>query len=127
MTSRVLPVEEWDRLVGTEADVCRGLDPAHTHVLVVEDSGAIVGTWALTRVVHAECLWIREDHRKRGGVGRRLLALMRSGARAMGAGPVWTGAMSDEVRMLIEHFGGTRVPGDSYLLPMRRARCQPQS
>lgn len=118
MTTRVLPPDEWHRLVGTEAEAVWPLvDASTTQVLVVEQDGAIVGSWLAMRVLHVECLWIAPEHRKAGSVGRRLLAGMTRLLRDLGAKAAMTCAMTDDVRRLIEHRGGTKVPADCYVLP----------
>lgn len=120
MTTRILPPAEWARLAGTEAEtIWPRLDPARASVLVVEDGGAIVATWILMSVVHAECLWIAPAHRGRTSVARRLWAFMHRTARAMGVPVVATAALSDEVRGLLEHVGATKVPGDHYAMEVR--------
>lgn len=117
MTSRLLPVEEWPRLDGTEAaEIWRHLDPARTHVLAVEQDGAIVGTWVLMNVLHAECLWIAPEYRGKTSVARRLWTAMQRTARALGVPAVATAALTDDVRQLLEHVGATKVPGDHYAM-----------
>lgn len=127
MTSRVLPVEEWPRLRGTEAETLwPHLDPTMAQVLVVEDGGEIVGTWVLVKMVHAECVWIAPAYRGSFGVAKRLLVGMRRLALACGVKTVWTSAMSDHVRSLIGTLQGVRLPGEHYVLPLERASCQQQ-
>jgi len=117
MTSRILPSEEWPRLAGTEAEsVWPHFDPARVQVLVVEQDGAIVGTWVLMNVLHAECLWIAPSHRGLASVARRLWTLMQRTARTLGVPAVATAALSDDVRGLLEHVGATKVPGDHYAM-----------
>lgn len=123
MTTRILPPEEWHRLNGTEAEaVWAQFDPARVTVLVVESEGAIVGTWVLMNVLHAECLWIAPAHRGRTAVARRLWAFMQRTARAIGVPAVATAALTDDVRRLLDHVGATKVPGDHYA--MRITPCQ---
>lgn len=117
MTSRILPREEWAKLAGTEAEpLIAHFDPARTSILVVEHDGAIVGTWTLMEVLHAECLWIAPAHRKHSAVARRLWAFMRRTAREMGVSIVATAAVSDDVRGLLAHVGATKVDGDHYAM-----------
>jgi hypothetical protein len=124
--TRMLPPEEWSRLAGTEAEsVWHLFDPTNTRVVVIEDGDAIVGCWVLLRVIHAECLWIAPSHRCKVGVIKRLLRGMKTLASGWGATQVVTAAMSDDVRTLIGKFGGTRVPGEAYVLPVGEA-CQRQ-
>ncbi len=122
MTTRVLPPDEWHRLVGTEAETLwPHCDPANTQIVVVELGGAIIGAWTVLRVVHVECVWIREDYRGRYGVVRRLLRGMREAAQSWGAKTVVTGALTDQVRSLIASLGGSKLAGDHYVIPLERA------
>lgn len=122
LTVRRLPPPEWSRLVGTELEHVWPLVPvADTDILVVEEGGcggSIVGCWAVIRYTHVEGLWIHPDHRKRGRVGARLYSAMISFVRGRGVKAVLTGAVSDEVRRLITHAGGTKIPADCYVLPI---------
>lgn len=122
MTSRILPPEEWPRLAGTEAGALwPHFDPARVTVLVVEHDAAIVGTWVLMNVLHAECLWISPAYRGRTSVARRLWSVMQRTASSLGVPAVATAAISDEVRGLLEHVGAKKVPGDHYAM---RVTCQ---
>lgn len=118
MTSRLLPRDEWARLAGTELETAWPVLPSDAQIVVVEDEGAIVGCWAVIRYVHVEGLWIADAHRKRAGVGRRLLAGMLHAVRALGADRVITGAMGEDVRRLIAHAGGSLLPGEQYVMPI---------
>lgn len=121
MTTRLLPRDEYPRLMGTELETVWPHLPEGARVLVVEDpAGAIVGCWALFTSVHCEGVWVAPEHRGRGSVARRLLAGMRREARDMGASAVMTGAVSDDVRGLIAHLHGTRLPGEQYVMPLGR-------
>lgn len=120
MTSRLLSRDEWPRLVGTELETAIPHLPADTHVIVVENAaGAIVGCWAVLRVVHVEGLWVHPDDRKKGAVGRQLLRAMTDVARGLGATVVMTAAVTDEVRRLIEAVGGQRLPGEHFVIPLK--------
>lgn len=122
MITRILPPREWPRLAGTElGDAWEHLSPKDVSMLVVEQDGVIVGCWCVLRYVHVEGLWIHPDHRKRGSVGRRLLRGMRQAARELGARFVFTGALGDDVRGLIAHIGGTKLPGEAYVIPVGEA------
>ncbi len=124
MQGRVLDRTEWPRLVGTELELAIPYLPADTQVIVVEDDRhSIIGAWALVRVLHVEGVWVREDHRKRGAVARQLLRTMTKAARGLGAETVVTGALTDEVRRLIAGLGGARLPGDQYVLPLKKGRA----
>ena len=119
MTTRILPREEWPRLAGTEAEaVWPSLDPEQARVIVVEHEGRIVGTWTALRMVHMECVWIAPEYRGSFGVAKRLLRGMRSVAGGWGAKAVLTAALTDQVRALIDSLGGSKLPGDHYVMPV---------
>lgn len=122
ITRRVLPVEEWPRLEGTEAEkLWPLLNPENAQVVAVEDDGLLVATWVLMRVVHAECIWVRPSHRGVFGVVKRLLAGMRDIASGWGVDRVITGSISPDVTDLIARFGGYPVPCESFVLPIDKA------
>lgn len=118
MTTRVLPPDEWHKLAGTEAEQAWPHLTASSQVLVVEHEDQIVGCWVLMPVLHVECFYIAPEHRKRASVGRRLLAGMARLVRLAGGSRVWTAAMSDDVRGLLDHIGATKVPGDHYVFSL---------
>lgn len=128
MTSRVLSPAEWDRL--SETDIPLVLPYVHqddARVVVVEHEGAIVGAWAVLKVVHLEGVWIAPAYRGRGSVARRLLAATLQTAKAWAGSWAMTGAATDDVRRLIEkHLNGVKVPFDQYVIPMETP-CQPPS
>lgn len=119
MTTRILPLEEWDRLEQT-GSAGMHLDPANAVVIVVEDDQKeIVGCWAMLRVIHAEGFWIAESHRKRGAVLRRLLREMRHVVtQFFGVNAAWTAAMDQEVATLVKSYGGVKLPGEHYVFPV---------
>ena len=90
MTSRILPREEWDKLKGTEAELVT-LGTTSTVVVVEDDEGQVVGCHVLQAVLHAECLWVHPDHRKKAAVARRLWWSVRNVAQQLfNAEAVWT-------------------------------------
>lgn len=119
MITRVLPYEEWPRLVGTELEqAVPHLNPEHAEIVVVEDEGQIVGCWMLMRCVHVEGVWIAPTHRKSGSVARRLIKAVWGIAENWGARSVVTGAQSDQVRGLLKHFDAILLPGEQYVVPL---------
>jgi hypothetical protein len=116
MTARVLPVDEWPKVAGTEIGLALGALPAGSQILVVEDGDTVVGAWGLLPYYHVEGLWIAPGSRKRGAVGRRLLTGMRRLAQTVGAKIVWTGALSPDVAALLEHYGAHQIPGVHYAM-----------
>lgn len=119
MESRILPVAEWSRLAGTElANHWRFMDPDAVQIIVVEDeAGAIVGTWALMPFIHAEGFWIAPDHRGKSSVLRRLWAELVKTAKARGLQSVVTSSISDDVTRILESRNAMPMPA-SYVLPM---------
>jgi hypothetical protein len=79
-TIRILPPEEWPRLLDTRCDVLQAHRHAMVggHVLVEENAhGEIVGTAFAMVAIHIDGLWVREDCRN-GSTFRRLgRAVMR--------------------------------------------------
>lgn len=58
---RFLPPEEWGKLEGPLTRTQP--DPKHTLILVAEEEGKIVGTWAATELITMEGLWVAEKYR----------------------------------------------------------------
>jgi hypothetical protein len=120
MTRRILPVEEWERLAGTELEtVWPTLDPLHTKIIVVEDEDEIVGCWAFLVIPHVEGLWIDPDVRGSSVVARHLWMGMKELTEQVGAYYVWTAAVADPVRGLLKHANARKLEGDHYVMPMR--------
>lgn len=112
MTSRVLPVEEWDRLDTTLlATVWRSMTPAHAEVIVVERDGAIVGSVALLTALHAECLSFDGST----GVGRALWAALGARVKAAGGSAVWGAALEAPMQRLLERHAEP-IPGEHFLV-----------
>lgn len=122
MTSRILPPAEYPRLVGTEAERVWPHLPPEAQVVVVERDGAIVGCHVLIPYWHLECLWVAPGARGRGSVARRLWRAVQRVALALGQRAVLTTAIDDRVRGLLAHVGATRLPGESYVVPMKASR-----
>lgn len=122
MTSRVLPPEEWPRLVGTEAEALwPTLDPEYSRIVVVERDGEIVACHVLMNVLHVECLWIHPESRGKASVGRRLWHAVQDEARATGVRAVMTHADSDQVRGLLERAGAVPLVGETFMVPIASA------
>lgn len=128
MTTRVLPPDEWPRLIVTDAwEAWPHLDPARNTVVVTEHEGAIVGCVILMQAVHAEFLWIAPEHRGKTSVFRRLRDGMLSTARALGTPTVWMAAMSTQMHGIVCGLGAERVPGAHFLLNLKETTpCRQQ-
>lgn len=119
-SSRILPKEEWHRLVGTEAEPIKDfLDPNEHFVLVVEKNKEIIGSWVMMLKWHAECVWISPEHRGNPVVAGRLMAGMKKMARNVNAKNLVTSSMDGEVTNLImKHLKGVKLPGEHYVFPV---------
>lgn len=129
MTSRLLPVDEWPRLVGTELEtVWPVLDRERAQVVVVEDDdGQIIGCWAGFPLWHAEGVTVAPAHRGKAGVARLLLAGMTGLAKANGYRSVVTAAIDPAVASLLEKHGAVHLDARHYALPVvtEETVCQP--
>jgi hypothetical protein len=113
MTSRLLPREEWSRLEGTEAAPLAGAPPGFpAEVLVVEDEqGDIVATWALITRHEVEGLWVRPDQRLGRAAGRRILREMMALVRSRDILVLRTATDREEVVRMVERLGGCEYVG----------------
>lgn len=117
MTTRVLPAAEWGRLAGTDAAPLVPAFTDATRVVVVEHDGQIVGCHVLQVLLHAECLWVHPEHRRKASVARRLWAAVQREVREhFGVRAFATAAVSDDVRALLAHVGAVRLEGDHYMV-----------
>ena len=92
------------------------LDPSQ-RVAGCFDNGEIIGVWATTVALHAEPIWIREDHRKSPVIIRRLWEKVKEIVKDMGGHGV-VGIIPDDVpadKRLAEWLGATEIPGHIYL------------
>lgn len=119
MTTRVLPPAEWSKLAETDfAPLVPQLIADAVTVLVAEDeTGAVIGCWGLITFAHVEGLWVAPAHRKRGRVLVRLWNAMRDLAGSRHIGAVFTGAVTDDIRRLLESRGAQALP-PQYVLPL---------
>ena len=107
LTDRILPFEEWDKLQGMDlARVVSQLNPDSTQVLVVEDeTGRVVGCWALMPLLHAEGLWIDPAHRGHPSVARHLWSRLRATVAALGGRAIITGSADDRTTAMLRKRG----------------------
>lgn len=118
MTTRILPPDEYPRLNGTEAEQAWPLLTDAARVVVVEHDGAIVGCHLLQPVLHAECLWIHPDYRKKASVARRLwMGVRKTVAEQFHVGWFHTACASADVEQLLTHVGAVKLP-DAYMVPV---------
>ncbi len=119
-TGRMLPPSEWaEKLVGTALDG-KPLNPEHSGVAVVEDAdGIVVACWSVMTIVHVEGLWEAESHRGHDGVSRLLISTMVNELRRCEVKEVLTQSLSEEVDTLIVKAGGQKVPGQTWVIPVK--------
>lgn len=120
---RELPPEEWAKVAHLEPFLTAGLpSPEHSRIIVAEQEGVIVAFWGLFTAVHVEPLWIREDHRQRPGLVRRLWAAVVTTLRSAQVGTAFACiADADAARnipLALRH-GFARVPGDLYVVRVK--------
>lgn len=115
--TRVLPIEEWDRIKDLEiSSLLPYARPEDVQIVVVEDGDAIVGCWGVFRITHVEGLWIDPAYRLKASVARRLLLMTKDVARAWRARWVMTGARDDTVRALLATYGALPLDMDAYVM-----------
>lgn len=81
------------------------------------EGAEIVGIWVTTWALHAEPVWIREDHRKHPAIIRRMWDGVKKIVRDMDLGGV-VGIIPDAVpvdRRIAEWLGAEKIPGNIYL------------
>lgn len=116
MTTRTLPVKEWPRLRGTDAEaIWPALDPQRTVIVVVEDAGVIVAHHILLFVLHAEALWVHPDYRK-STVGGRLWQAVKRAVLGCGARGFLTASIDPQVDALIASVGGVALQGTHFVI-----------
>lgn len=116
--ARILPPEEWEALAGP----LKAFDPSFSFIVVVEDGGPggrLLARWGATTVVHVEGLEIVPEAQKHPGVGGALLSEMVRGLLAQNIVEVLTQAETPEIEAMIEAAGGRRVPGTTWVIPMK--------
>lgn len=121
MITRLLPRDEWDRLVETELGPAVPYFPTDTRVIVVEGHGDVLGAWSMPRYLHAECLWTHPTvrHTREGvAVLRQLETRLHHEAAQSRDAVVLTTALTPDVAALCARVGGQPLPGTTYVLPM---------
>ena len=119
MITRILPTEEWGRLQGNALSMLLPyVRQEDVQVLVVEDEGKIIATWAVMRITHLEGLWCDPAYRGNAGVTRRLIGLANQVAAPTSQGWVMTGSDTDHVAALLRRVGGKKIPMDTWVMPL---------
>ena len=120
--ARILPLEEYGRLKGTDVPVLGHVRPKDLDVVVVESEGKIVAALTVVRLTHFEGAWV--DPKKRGlGATRALLRLAKELARLRGDEWVMAGAEISDSRMarVLARMGAVKIPVEPYVLPVGEA------
>jgi hypothetical protein len=114
LTFRELEPEEFDR-VPTEA--LDGLKLGNARVSAAFEGDKLVGVWCVVFVLHAEPIWVREDHRGHPTLIRRLWDGVKSIVRAEGlpgAVAIVPDSVPEDAR-IAEWIGAKPIPGAIYL------------
>ena len=122
MTTRVLPMEDWPILNGTELGaVLPLLEPCASDVRVMavfDADGCLSGCWAALKMAHVEGVWVDDAHRGKAGVQRALLRGMRDALVAWGVTSAITGAADSAIQSLLSKNGRAVKLPDCYVLRM---------
>ena len=123
----VLPPEEIERVQeagGPLADLPERSGLRDMTVVVAEVDGRIVAYWVLWYALHAEPLWIAEDHRGDPGVARGLVDLTLETARATGEPAAYAQIEPDNlptVGAMAARAGFAPAPGTTFYLLLQPA------
>lgn len=121
MTKRILPREEYGRLVGTYMEPVKDALPADADVIVVEDeAGAIVACSSIFRRDHVEFTWIAEEHRDSPRVFWSLLQGIKATAKRRGSARILTASMDDRMTEFLLRMHADRLPGEHFVWPIVR-------
>ena len=115
---RVLPPDEWDRLLGLPFAL-NGLPNVETTILFVAETptGEIVGLWGIFLNPMLDGLWVEPNHRHTLIAGQ-LLRTMKAFLQEQGVSYAFT-VISDPPVMTLAHKAGfVRAPGDLWILPV---------
>ncbi len=116
MIARVLPKGEYERLKETELEKVYPILPEGANVVVVEEDGKLLRTWALIPMLHAEGLWASPETRGRAGATRLLLKKAYEVGREMGTNVLLTSSLEEKVDRLIHKVGGIELPGRHFVI-----------
>lgn len=118
---RILPRDEYDRLIGTYLEPLIDALPADTDVIVVEDAdGEIVGCSSLFRRDHVEGTWIAEAHRDSPKVFWSLFQGIRTTAKRRGSERILTASMDERMSEFLTRMHAEMLPGTHWVWPVGR-------
>ena len=107
--ARILPVEEYGRLVGTQLETVVPILPPEGKVLVVEEQDRILACCAVYPLWHLEGLDVKPATRRSG---LQLLALIRRVTASLPGVVAW--AQNSRVEPLLEKLGAQWLVGKHY-------------
>jgi hypothetical protein len=116
--TRLLPVEEWEKLRALPFGANGLPNPDLTMILVDElEDGTIVGIWAAQTMIMLDGLWVDPAHRDTPVAGQ-LLRGMRAELAARDLHTSFTLISDPHVMVLAVKAGFTRAPGDLWMLQL---------
>lgn len=120
MTARFLPPSEWHRLSKAPiGEAAEQMSPDQAEVLVIEDEqGEIVGTWADVLMLHLEGFWVDPAHREKAAVARALLRAMFDHLRENGVKVALTAAPGPKVESILLRLGAQPLDVKPFILPV---------
>jgi GNAT superfamily N-acetyltransferase len=114
--TRVLPVEEWPRLLDLPFGANGLPNENYAIVLVTEDpTGAIVGVWSAATMVMLDGLWVDPTHQGTPIAGQ-LLRQMKATLQEKGVTTSFTLIQDADVMVLAHKAGFVRSPWDLWQL-----------
>jgi hypothetical protein len=116
LTFRELRPDEFER-IPPEALGGLVILPGQARITAALEEDEIVGIWSVAFVLHAEPVWVREDHRRHPTLLRRLWDGVTDIVRDIGAKGV-VGVIPDSVpadKRIAEWIGAEPIPGAIYL------------
>lgn len=120
---RMLPVEEWHRLLRFTPFAQGGLpSPDATRIIVAEvggPGGEIRAFWTITGCVHVEPVWIHPEERKRPGLIRGLWRAVLDTLRENGVKVAFACILDRDAAAntpLVMRLGFEKLPGDLFML-----------
>ena len=111
MRTRVLLREEWHLVGGTPLALVLPQLPPGARIVVAEDGGAIVGTWAVVPYLHKADNAKAEVERL-----RRLMRGVRSVCRELGILRVLTCSDDAQITKYLFRLGAEQLPGEHFVL-----------
>jgi len=117
VTTRILPVEDYRRIAGTDLSRALPILPG-TKVIVCEHEGAIVGHLGLIPMWHVEGVEVDPAYRGRG-VLQQLITAMHAEARTLGVYTLFPAAADAGMVHLLERLGAVEIPVRMYALAVQ--------